>query len=136
MHGTGFVALREERLFFVTAAHGIKEGQQDALRIPIRAGKPDTMTFGKFMTFGIPGEESHELDIAALSIEPITWLDRYDLWSTAIPVLRFFSLDDIIKEVTSNSIGAENIVLRALPLIPHRRGDTLCKRPELSHGNK
>jgi hypothetical protein len=113
MHGSGFLALFDEMLFLVTAAHCLQEGQQNTLRVPIRAGNAQVMIFAKFMTFFIPGEESRDLDIAILSIKPASWLDRHDMREAAIPVPQTFSLESIVKEVQAKNLDVESIVLRA-----------------------
>ena len=114
MHGSGFLALFGEMLFLVTAAHCVQEGQQNTLRVPIRAGDAQVMTFAKFMTFLIPGEESRDLDIAVLSIKPGSWIDNHDLREAAIPIPQIFSLESIVREVEAKGLGVESIVLRAV----------------------
>lgn len=113
MHGTGFLALWDEMLFLVTAAHCMQEGQQNTLRIPIRPGDANVMAFGKFMTFQVPGEKSRDSDIAALSIQPASWLDRYDMREAAIPIPGTFSLDSILGAVKVRNLGVESVILRA-----------------------
>jgi hypothetical protein len=113
MHGSGFLAF-EETLFLITAAHCLQEGQQNTLRVPIRPGDAKVMAFAKFMTFMVPGEESHDLDIAVLSIKPDTWVDRHDLRQAAIPIPQTFSLESILNEVRGKCLGVESVVLRAV----------------------
>lgn len=114
MHGSGFLALFDEMLFLITAAHCIQEGQQNTLRVPIRPGDAQVMTFGKFMTFLIPSEESRDLDIAVLSIKPGSWVDRHDLREDAIPITKTFSLESIVRRVEAKNLDVESIVLRAV----------------------
>jgi len=114
MHGTGFIAECTEMLFLVTAAHCINEGQEDWLRVPIRAGTPRVMTFKKYMTFETPGEETRDLDVAALSIEPSDSAEFYDLRRFAAPIPRTFSFESILAEVRDKNLDLDSIVLRAV----------------------
>jgi Trypsin-like peptidase domain len=114
MHGTGFLTLWSETLFFVTAAHCIQENQQNALRVPIRAGDAKVMTFKKFMTFVVPGEESRDLDVAVFHVEPASWSDLYDLRGAAVPIPQSFSFDTILTEVQTRDMDVETVVLRAV----------------------
>jgi hypothetical protein len=72
------------------------------------------MVFKKYMTFVVPGEESRDLDIAALYVEPADWLDRYDLRTAAIPIPQTFSLESFLKEFQARSLEVGSIVLRAI----------------------
>jgi len=72
------------------------------------------MTFKKFITFEIPGEESRDLDVAALSIEPSDSTETYDLRSSAAPIPQTFSFESIRAEVGDKNLDLDSIVLRAV----------------------
>ena len=85
MMGTGFLALWNNSIFLITAAHCIAENQHDALRIPIRPRDAQLLPFDKFMTFETPGD-ARDLDVAMYRAKPPTEQDLFDVRNAAAPI--------------------------------------------------
>jgi hypothetical protein len=112
MMGTGFLALWNNSIFLITAAHCIAENQHNALRIPIRPHDAQILPFDKFMTFETPSD-ARDLDVAMYRAKPPTEQDLFDVRNAAAPISPVHSFDSVLAQVQAASANEAALALFA-----------------------